>query len=56
MIATVTQYILRRDEAKLWLAMAISSAIFMPAGLFTISRGLKHYAHEIRDLEARGVL
>jgi MFS family permease len=54
-IAAVTQYILG-DEAKLWLAMAITAAIFMPAAAFTISRGLKHYAGEIRGLEARGVL
>jgi MFS family permease len=54
-IAAVTQYILR-DEAKLWVAMSITAAIFMPAAALTISRGLKHYAQEIVGLEQRGVL
>ncbi|MCC7463366.1 MAG: MFS transporter [Gammaproteobacteria bacterium] len=54
-IAAVTQYVLR-DESKLWLSMVITAAIFMPAAALTISRGLKHYASEVRALEARGVL
>ncbi len=54
-IAVVTQYIIG-NETKLWLAMAATAAIFMPAAAFTISRGLRHYAGEIRGLEARGVL
>jgi hypothetical protein len=55
MIATVTQFIIG-DESKLWLAMSVTAAILMPAAAFTISRGLKHYAHEIVGLEQRGVL
>jgi len=54
-IAAVTQYVLG-DKSKLWLAMVITAAIFMPAAAFTISRGLKHYASEVRALEERGVL
>jgi MFS family permease len=54
-IAAVTQYIIR-DEAKLWLAIVVTAAIFMPAAALTISRGLKPYAREIQGLEARGVL
>jgi MFS family permease len=54
-IASVTQYLIG-EESKLWLAMAITAAIFMPAAAFTISRGLKHYAGEVRALEERGVL
>jgi MFS family permease len=54
-IAMVTQYLIR-DESKLWLSMAITAAIFMPAAALVLSRGLKHYAAEIRGLEERGVL
>ena len=54
-IAAVTQYVIR-DESKLWLSMVVTAAIFMPAAAFTISRGLKHYASEVRTLEERGVL
>ena len=54
-IAAVTQYVLR-DESRLWLSIAITAAVFMPAATVTIWRGLKPYAAEIRALEERGVL
>lgn len=54
-IASVTQFVIG-DESQLWLAMATTAGILMPAAAITISRGLKPYAREIEELEARGVL
>ncbi|WP_284734594.1 MFS transporter [Sphingosinicella terrae] len=42
------------DPARLWLAILITAAIFMPAATFFMYRGIRPYREEVERLEAIG--
>jgi len=53
-IGAVSTYVVR-DDAKVWEAILITSAVFLPLATFFMWRGIRPYREEVERLEAIGL-